>query len=156
MIWLHGFSPDKPHCLPVLLSYFLLPLACVTPCAEFSLLKFIPLLRTLFLCVSLISSFFKIPQESTLVSVAQLVGALSCKLEVPVQFWSGPMPRLWVKSLVGDVYRATNWCFAHALLFLSLSLPLSFPLSKISKYILGWGSKKKIPLESLPKSLRLS
>ena len=52
----------------------------------------------------------------------------------PKRHWfnspSGHMPRLWARSLVGGLQKATNGCFSP---YLSPSLPLSLKINKIFK-----------------------
>ena len=71
--------------------------------------------------------------HQALASVAQLVGAMSCKLEGG-EFKSqlGHIPSLQVRSPVGVHARGKNRCFCLTSMFLFL---LS-PLSKIDKHVL--------------------
>ena len=72
-----------------------------------------------------------------LAGVAQLLGASSCKPKGHrFHSWSGHRSRLWVKSPFRARMRGTQ------LVFLSPSLSLPSPLSKINKHVLGWGLKK--------------
>ena len=83
--------------------------------------------------------------------VAQLVGTSSCKLKAHrFNYQSGHMPALWVWSQLGDVLEATDRCLSHSHVSLSqpcfplsLSNPLSSPISKINKLVLKWGLKEK-------------
>ena len=56
-------------------------------------------------------------------------------------FWSGHMLRLWVWSLLGYIWEAIDRCFSLSLMFLSLSLSIPTPLSKINKHVLGEDKK---------------
>ena len=57
--------------------------------------------------------------------------------------WSGYMPGLQARSLVGCVQEATNWCFSHTSMFLSLSFSLPSPLSKNKIFFKFISTKQK-------------
>ena len=94
---------------------------------------------------------------TALASVAQLVGASSHKPKGHrFNSKSGYVPRLWVwfpvKACTGGWGGATNRCFFH--IDVSLSLSLSSSLSGINGYILGWGVKKKNnKIKDIPKKV---